>query len=92
VGHVEAALAMMAHWDLAPLERELPRIHAPVWMVAAENDLTVPPAQAQQVSKMLPHAHLTLWPLLGHLAHEEKPALCANLVRDVWEKVGLLLR
>ena len=91
-GHVEAALAMMAHWDLAPLERELPRIHAPVWMVAAENDLTVPPAQAQQVSKLLPHAHLTLWPMLGHLAHEEKPALCASLIRDVWEKVGLLLR
>lgn len=91
-GHVEAALAMMAHWDLEPLERELPRIRAPVWMVAAENDLTVPPAQAQQVCKMLPHAHLTLWPMLGHLAHEEKPALCVRLISDVWDKVGLLLR
>jgi magnesium chelatase accessory protein len=83
--HVEAALAMMAHWDLEPLEQQLPRIRAPVWMVAAEHDLTVPPAQAQQVSKMLPHARLTLWPMLGHLAHEEKPALCVRLIDEVWQ-------
>lgn len=91
VGHVEAALAMMAHWDLEPLEQELHRIREPVWMVAAENDLTVPPAQARQVSKLLHDARLTLWPMLGHLAHEEKPALCARLINTVWDKVGLTM-
>ncbi len=91
VGHVEAALAMMAHWDLEPLEQELHLIREPVWMVAAENDLTVPPAQARQVSKLLPDARLTLWPMLGHLAHEEKPALCARLINNVWDKVGLTM-
>lgn len=91
VGHVEAALAMMAHWDLEPLEQELHRIREPVWMVTAENDLTVPPAQARQVSKLLQDARLTLWPLLGHLAHEEKPAQCARLISSVWDKVGLTM-
>lgn len=82
-GHVEAALAMMAHWDLQPLERALGRISLPVWMVAAENDLTVPPEQARQVARQLAHAKLVLWPMLGHLAHEESPAQCVQLLDDV---------
>lgn len=82
-GHVEAALAMMAHWDLEPLEAELHRLTAPVWMVAAENDLTVPPDQAGKVAALLSAATLTLWPMLGHLAHEESPAQCVQLVSDV---------
>jgi len=78
--HVGAALAMMAHWDLPALERELPRLQLPVQLVAAENDLTVPPAQASLVAARLPQAELVLWPMLGHLAHEESPAQCVRLV------------
>lgn len=91
IGHVDAALAMLAHWDLEPLEQELHRICEPVWMVAAENDLMVPPAQIKQVSKLLPDARLTLWPSLGHLAHEEKPTLCARLINSVWDKLGMTM-
>ncbi|MFM8465159.1 MAG: alpha/beta fold hydrolase BchO [Burkholderiaceae bacterium] len=60
-GHVRAALAMMAHWDLDSLERELPQLSLPVWLVAAENDLTVPPQQAATVAKRLPQAKRVLW-------------------------------
>lgn len=91
IGHVDAALAMLAHWDLEPLEQELHRICEPVWMVAAENDLMVPPEQIRQVSKLLPDARLTMWPSLGHLAHEEKPTLCARLINSVWDKLGMTM-
>ena len=86
-GHVSAALAMMAHWDLEPLERELPRLSLPVWMVAAENDTTVPATQAAQIARRLPRSHQVLWPMLGHLAHEESPAQCAALLKGVMDEV-----
>jgi magnesium chelatase accessory protein len=82
-GHVSAALAMMAHWDLDALERDLPELRLPVWLAVAENDLTVPPSQATQVARLLPNAHRVMWPMLGHLAHEESPAQCVKLVDEV---------
>ena len=86
-GHVSAALAMMAHWDLEPLERALPRLTLPVWMVAAENDATVPASQAALVARRLSQSRQVLWPMLGHLAHEESPAQCAALLKGVVEEV-----
>ena len=86
-GHVSAALAMMAHWDLEPLERELPRLSLPVWMVAAENDTTVPAIQAAQIARRLPRSQQVLWPMLGHLAHEESPAQCVALLAGVMQEV-----
>jgi magnesium chelatase accessory protein len=88
--HVEAMLAMLAHWDLDPLERELHRMSMPVSIVTAENDLTVPPAQARQVIRQLPQAQLTMWPGLGHLAHEEKPAQCARLIAGILKQHSLM--
>lgn len=85
--HVRAALAMMAHWDLAALERELPGLRLPVWLVGAGNDLTVPPIEITQVAALLPQAEQVLWPVLGHLAHEESPSQCVSLIVDVLESV-----
>lgn len=87
-GHVDAALAMMAHWDLQQLQSELHKINIPVWMVAAQNDLTVPAEQAAQVAKELQFSELVIWPKLGHLAHEENPVLCAQLIKQVMHTVG----
>jgi len=88
-GHVKAALSMMAHWDLDALERELPKLDLPVWMVAADNDLTVPPGQAALVAARLPNSHRVQWPVLGHLAHEESPALCVELLEGVLHTLQL---
>jgi magnesium chelatase accessory protein len=85
--HVSAALAMMAHWDLEPLERALPQLTLPVWMVAAENDVTVPASQAALVARRLSQSRQVLWPMLGHLAHEESPAQCAALLMSVVDEV-----
>lgn len=87
-GHVDAALVMMAHWDLQQLQSELHKINIPVWMVAAQNDLTVPAEQAAQVAKELQFSELVIWPKLGHLAHEENPVLCAQLIQQVMHTVG----
>lgn len=86
--HVRAALAMMAHWDLIALGRELPSLHLPVWLVGAGNDLTVPAAQVAQVAALLPQAEQVLWPVLGHLAHEESPGQCVTLIGQVLDAVA----
>jgi magnesium chelatase accessory protein len=80
--HVSGALAMMARWDLRPLQRDLPRLRAPLVLVAAGNDRTLPPAEARRVRALQPAAELVDLPALGHLAHEEQPALVAGIVLD----------
>lgn len=85
--HVDAALAMMAHWDLQPLQNDLHKINLPIYMVAAKNDLTVPAEQAAQVAKILQHPEVVIWPKLGHLAHEEDPELCAQLILAILHRV-----
>lgn len=88
-GHVKAALAMMAHWDLGPLGAALPRLALPVWLVTAARDMTVPPSQAAMVASRLQQAIPLNWPRLGHLAHEERPDLCVQLLADVLHAAGL---
>jgi magnesium chelatase accessory protein len=80
--HVSGALAMMAHWDLRRLQRDLPKLGLPLALVVAGNDRTVPPAEAQRVRALLPSAERVELPALGHLAHEERPDLVAEIVLD----------
>jgi magnesium chelatase accessory protein len=79
-GHVAGALAMMANWDLRPLERDLPHLQPPLVLVVGDEDRTVPPAEAGRVRALLPTAELVTLPGLGHLAHEERPERIAELV------------
>lgn len=81
-GHVAAALGMMAAWDLHSLTRDLPRLRSQLLLVVGENDRTVPPADAGRVRALVPSARLVRLPGLGHLAHEERPELVADLVAD----------
>ncbi len=81
-GHADAALQMMARWDLAPLQRDLPHLRPALTLVVAERDLAVPPSHAERVLAMLPQARLVRLPGLGHLAHEEAPETVAALIVD----------
>ena len=83
-GHVAAALAMMANWDLAPLARALPQLRPPLLLLTGSNDRTLPPAHAATVAALVPAARSVALPGLGHLAHEEQPARVAGLV---WQQV-----
>ncbi len=72
--HVAATLAMMAHWDLTTLDRELAGLEPMLCLVVGENDRTVPPEQAAQVEARTRRARTIRLPGLGHLAHEERPS------------------
>jgi magnesium chelatase accessory protein len=80
--HVAGALAMMANWDLQPLQRELPALAVPLTLVVGLADRTVPPCEADRVSALLPTAQIIRLPALGHLAHEEQPQKVAQLLFD----------
>lgn len=81
-GHAAGALAMMASWDLEPLAADLPRLTTRLVLAYGERDRAVPPDVARQVGKRAPNATLHALPGLGHLAHEERPDLCARLILD----------
>ena len=76
-GHAAGALAMMANWDLRPLERDFPRLKTRLTLVAGANDRAVPPGQARRVQALVPGARLVVLDGLGHLAHEERPDVLA---------------
>ncbi|MFP4647851.1 MAG: alpha/beta fold hydrolase BchO [Halorhodospira sp.] len=81
-GHVAAALGLMArsHDGLHDLMAELPRLEVPLLLLVADNDRTVPPAQAERVRLRAPSACLERLLGLGHLAHEEDPVRVAEHV------------
>jgi magnesium chelatase accessory protein len=79
---VAGALGMMANWNLRSLCAELPRLTIPLVLIVGGNDRTVPPADAARVRDLVPGARLVTLSGLGHLAHEEKPELCAMLIAE----------
>ena len=90
-GHPAAALAMMANWDLLPLQRDLPRLRPALLLIAGGNDQTIPPADSDRVARLVPGATVTLLPGLGHLAHEERPDEVATLIRNFADGAGVTL-
>lgn len=80
--HVEAALAMMANWDLRPLRQDLPRLTAPLTLVVADGDKAVLPKAAGESRALAPHARIVTVAGLGHLAHEEAPERFAEIILE----------
>ncbi len=78
--HIGAALRMMANWDLTPLLRDLPQLAPPLVLLTGTHDRAIPPSQARRVQRLLPTARIVTLPGLGHLAHEECPALVAAAI------------
>lgn len=90
-GHVAGALAMMASWNLWPLEHDLPRLKPPLMLVVGSNDRTVSPREAHRVKALLPRAVLVSLDDLGHLAHEERPEAIGRLIVEFASSTGLLV-
>lgn len=86
--HVEGVLAMFANWDLVPLQRDLAKLKTPLVLIAAAQDRAVPPETARQIQAKLPGARIERLRGLGHLAHEENPALLADLIGRLAEEAG----
>jgi magnesium chelatase accessory protein len=85
--HVEGVLTMMARWDLAALEADLPALAVPLLLVVGLQDGTVPPSEGRRLRDRVPRAELVELPGLGHLAHEERPATVAQLLREFARRV-----
>ncbi len=83
--HCAGAIGMMADWDLEALKRDLPRLHTPLLLVHGEADAAIPLATARGAAAMVSGAQLQTLPRLGHLAHEEKPADIAVIIRNFLE-------
>jgi len=79
--HVEATLAMMANWDLRPLQRDLPALATPLTLVSADRDRAVPPQVANDAKGRVPAARVLKLAGHGHLAHEEAPETVAEIIR-----------
>jgi magnesium chelatase accessory protein len=90
-GHIGGALALMAHWDLEPLEKALPGLDLPVLLAHGSKDATIPASTSRTVATRLPQAELRILSGLGHLAHEEDPAAHAALILDFARRHGVFV-
>ncbi len=79
--HVEYTLDMMASWSLDKLLIELPKVENPVLFLVGQGDLAVPPDTSSRIAKRMQRAVVQVEPALGHLAHEESPAVIASAIR-----------
>lgn len=78
--HCRGALEMMAGWDLAGLQRDLPKVQARVHLIHGAKDAAVPASAARQAAQLIPEAKLNVLAGLGHLAHEERADLVAQAI------------
>ncbi len=78
--HVSAVLAMMAHWDVAPLFVDLRRLETPLVLIAGRADRAVSLSHQEAVLRRAPSATLQVVDGVGHLLHEERPGVIAGML------------
>jgi magnesium chelatase accessory protein len=78
--HVAATLSMMAHWDLAALGRDLPRLKSRLVLIATEDDRAIPARDAFAIRDIVPGSAVVMLRRGGHLLHEERPDEVANIL------------
>jgi len=78
--HCRGALEMMAGWDLAGLQRDLPEVDARVRLIHGAKDAAVPTRSVEQAARLMPRAELSVLAGLGHLAHEERADRVAEAI------------
>jgi magnesium chelatase accessory protein len=81
--HLMGALRMMSNWNLHDFERDLPRLSTPLVLIVAENDRTVSPQQAKIIQQRVANTRIVWLRGLGHLAHEESPAVLATHIMQI---------
>jgi len=64
---------MMAGWDLAPLERDLPLLRVPLLILHGDKDAAIPLKAVTDAAARMPTAAVEIVAGRGHLLHEETP-------------------
>lgn len=85
--HIEAAIGMMANWDLKALEPDLNQLEPSILMITGGGDRMISPSQSLRLRRILPEARLEILADLGHLAHEEAPDRVADLILDAYDGI-----
>jgi magnesium chelatase accessory protein len=88
-GHVAAALAMMAEWDLPRLQGDLRRLKTPLVLIVGSADRSISPSDAKRIKAVLPQTKVIRLHGLGHLAHEEAPELIVQTIKAVASDFGI---
>jgi magnesium chelatase accessory protein len=88
--HCEGALEMMATWNLPALAAALPTVRNPVLLIHSRQDSAIPLEQAREAAALLPQGALVVEEGLGHLAHEENPAMAAQHIVAFARAQGVL--
>jgi magnesium chelatase accessory protein len=81
--HIEGVFGMMARWDLAALARTLPSLAVPLHVAHGDRDSAVPASSGQEAANLVPQGSFEVMSGLGHLAHEERPDLAADIIRHM---------
>ncbi|MEM7499417.1 MAG: alpha/beta fold hydrolase BchO [Pseudomonadota bacterium] len=89
-GHVGAALATMARWDLEPLIADLDRLEGGLTLATGSADRAVGERDAAAVAARVPGTRLVELGGLGHLAHEEAPERAVALILETARRAGIL--
>ena len=81
--HVSGALAMMAAWELEPLQAKLAKLQTPLTLIAASDDSFVPARVSKEAAAKAAHGTIALLPNGGHLVHEVDAAAVAAVITDL---------
>lgn len=83
--HIDAAIGMMANWDLGSMEPELARLEPDILLIVGSDDRMISPSHGLRLRRMLNNTRLELLPNLGHLAHEEAPDEVCDLMLKTFD-------
>lgn len=81
-GARQALLDRMSQTLLVDPATLLPQLHQPVLLVWGQRDRIIPVETAADYLQALPHADLVEFDDLGHLPHEEAPALTLGPIQS----------
>ncbi len=70
------------------LEAGYPHVQLPCLIVWGLRDETLPAAMGYKLKDQLPYAHLVLLPHSKHMLPLERPADCAQLIRDFEQQLA----
>lgn len=80
--HVSGALAMMAAWELEPLQRKISNLQTPMILIAANDDQFVPARVSIEAAAKAPNARFFPLTKGGHLVHETDALTVADIFKQ----------